>query len=362
MSNIIQNKYMPDYVSPPGETLAEILEDREMSQAELAERMGRPKKTINEIIRGKAEITVATALELEKVLGTSARFWNEREWRYRESLARRKENDHLREQASSLKKFPYKKMIEFNWIDSYTDKVEQLKELLRFFAVASLEQLEQYSTKNLAVDFRKSQTLESDPFALIAWLRQGEIQASKIECDNYDKDKFKQALKKIRSLTTESIQVSQSEMVRLCAEAGVILVFTPQLPKARVSGATRWLTPNKALLQISDRYKKNDHFWFSFFHEAGHILLHGKRDTFIDLEKEEKNDKEKEADTFAANFLIDPNNWEDFLKSYPCRSDMISQFAKEIGIAPGIVVGRLQREHILDWSYSNELKESVCWS
>jgi HTH-type transcriptional regulator/antitoxin HigA len=123
MSNIVQNQYNPDYVSPPGETLAEILEDREMSQAELADRMGRPKKTINEIIKGKAEITAETALELEKVLGTPAQFWNEREGRYRESLARKKENDHLRGQANSLIETIASKVLHS---DKYSDGTKSL--------------------------------------------------------------------------------------------------------------------------------------------------------------------------------------------------------------------------------------------
>ena len=54
--------------------------------AELAESTGRPRKTINEIIAGKAEITAETALQLERVLGIPASFWNNLERNYQESL------------------------------------------------------------------------------------------------------------------------------------------------------------------------------------------------------------------------------------------------------------------------------------
>jgi addiction module HigA family antidote len=93
MTNTTENTYTPDFISPPGETLAEILEEKNMSQSELAQRMGRPKKTINEIIKGKAEITINTSLQIQLVLGTPASFWIERERLYRESLINQIDED-----------------------------------------------------------------------------------------------------------------------------------------------------------------------------------------------------------------------------------------------------------------------------
>jgi HTH-type transcriptional regulator / antitoxin HigA len=94
MVNSIENSYNPDYVSHPGETLVEILSEKSMSQAELARRLGRPKKTVNEIIQGKSGITSDTALQLEKVLGIPAGFWVNRQRYYDEYLAK-KRNDGL---------------------------------------------------------------------------------------------------------------------------------------------------------------------------------------------------------------------------------------------------------------------------
>jgi len=358
MTNIIQNQYNPDYVSPPGETLAEILEEHGMTQAELAERMGRPKKTINEIIKGKAEITPQTALELERVLGTPARFWNQREFYYREFLAKKKEADLLKTQIGFLRNFPMKKMTNWHWINCHHNKVDQLRELLNFFSVTSIDQIERLPN-TLAVDFRKPTAFESNNYDLIAWLRKGEIDASQIKCNEYDQAKFKEVLKEIRLLTVKHIQQFKPLIVELCASAGVAVVLVPELPKTRVCGATRWLNPRKALLQLSDRYKKNDHFWFSFYHEAGHIILHGKRDCFIDLENNENNEKEKEANEFAANFLIPLKDWQTFKLSNSVSSLAVSEFAQRIGVAPGIIVGRLQREGVIDWSKLNNLKEPI---
>lgn len=363
MSKKIQNRYVPNYASPPGDTLQEVLEERGMSQAELAERTGRPKKTINEIINGKAAITPETALQFERVLGISASFWNNRERHYREALARIEEEERLQKQVSWLNAFPVKAMIKLGWIQCYQDKVEQLGEVLNFFAVASPEQWEEIWCSTHVL-FRKSQVFQSDFGDVAAWLRRGEIEAAEISCATYDANKFKEALQQIRALTVKPPKIFQLEMVRLCAEAGVAVVFVPQFPKTRTCGATRWLNPNKALIQLSLLYKTNDHLWFSFFHEAGHILLHGKRDVFLEGKGvQEEEDKEQEANKFAQDILIPPAELKRFLTSEQQQSGTaIVGFAAQINIAPGIVVGRLQHDGVLPPSHYNELKQSFEWA
>jgi HTH-type transcriptional regulator/antitoxin HigA len=364
MSNAIQNQYTPDYVSPPGETLQEILEERGISQAELAERTGRPKKTINEIINGKAAITPETALQLERVLGIPASFWNNRERQYREALALIEEEKCLQEQLTWLDQIPVKAMIKLRWIQQYRNKVEQLREVLNFFAVASPEQWEGIWCST-HVHFRKSQAFQSEPGAIAAWLRQGEIKAAEIPCATYDANKFKEALLQVRTFTMQPPEIFQPELVRLCAETGVAVVFIQELPKTRASGATRWLRPHKALIQLSIRYKTDDHLWFAFFHESAHILLHGKRDVFLEgksVAAVEDLMKEEEANKFAADILIPPMELKRFLVSGQQRSKVgIEQFAAEIGVAPGIVVGRLQHDGILPPSHCNELKRRFEW-
>jgi HTH-type transcriptional regulator / antitoxin HigA len=337
-----------------------------MSQAELVERTGRPKKTISEIINGKTALTPETALQLERVLGIPASFWNNRERQYREALARQEEKKRLKNQVSWLKQIPVRDMIKLQWIQFYEDEVTQLREVLNFFAVASPEQWEEIWGKTLLVNYRKSKTFESDDSAVAAWLRKGEIDAEEIVCADYDASKFIKALQKIRALTIESPEIFQPAMVQLCAESGVALVFVPQLPKTRTCGATHWLNSKKALIQLSLRYKTNDHFWFSFFHEAGHILLHGKRDIFLEgqnIQDKSKQNKETEADDFAADLLIPSNELKQFIESRKQFSkEDIKQFASLIGIAPGIVVGRLQKKEILPQSHCNDLKQRFEWT
>lgn len=360
MSNKIQNQFIPDYVSPPGDTLLETLEAIGMSQAELAKRTGRPKKVINEIIKGKAAITPETAIQLERVLGIPASFWNNRERDYREALARLKEQDRLGNQTDWLKKFPLKAMIKKGWIRAFRDKVQQLRELLNFLGVAAPDQLQNLWSEQVA--FRKSAAFESDPGAVMAWLRKGEIEAQDIRCRPYDPKEFKKALQQIRSLTREAPEVFQPQIVRLCADSGVAVIFVPELPAARVSGATRWLNANKALIQLSLRYKTDDQLWFTIFHEAGHILLHGKRDVFLEMGDGSEDHKELEADHFARNILIPEAKLQRLIRQDSRSKGNIEMFALELGIAPGIVVGRLQHDKVLPYNHCNDLKRRFDWA
>ncbi len=358
MTERIRNQYVPDVVSPPGETLEEVLETRAMSQAELADRTGRPKKTINEIIRGKATITPETAIQLERVLGIPASFWMTREQNYREALAREREFELLESQSEWLKKVPYKAMAKLGWVAEHKEKPLQLEEVLRFFGVASPTTLEGIWS-SAAPAFRKSPTFKSEPGAVCAWLRKGELEASRFECQDYDERSFRAALTRIRSLTRESHRETAPTLQSICGASGVAVVFVPEIPGTSLWGATRWLNPTRALIQLSLRYKTDDHLWFTFFHEAGHILLHGKRDVFVEEEQSDKSNKESEADSFARDWLIPTSQYRAFCRrgSFSCAA--ASRFAHEIGIAPGIVVGRLQHDRHLSPAHCNELKKRV---
>jgi len=358
MSKEIKSQFLPDYAVPPGETLFEILETIGMSQAELAERTGRPKKTINEIIKGKAAVTPETSLQLERVLGVPASFWNNLERNYQETLARLNEQKRLQRQINWLEKLPVGAFVKNGWIKGFRDKIQQLQEILNFFGVASPEQWEK-RWMGAQVSYRKSKVFQSDPYAVASWLRIGELIAQKTKCNPFDASNFRGILYEIRKLTIQPPEVFQPEIARLCAESGVAIAFVPELPRIRASGATWWMNSNKAVIQLSLRYKSDDQLWFSFFHEAGHILLHGKKEVFI--EGNDKNTKEDEADKFATDILIPPKKYRELIQSERCSKAAIQKFSSEIGIAPGIVVGRLQHDQVISHSYGNELKKWFEW-
>jgi len=361
MAEAVRNQYEPSDVSPPGETLQETIEALGMTQADLAERMGRPKKTINEIVQGKAAITPETALQLERVLRAPADFWMNRENHYREYLARQTEQQRLAQHKLWARQFPLRKMAAYGWIREHEDEISQTREILGFFGVASPAAWEQTWSNVVDAAFRKSTAVPSSRYAIATWLRAGERQARTDECAPFDAERFQETLAAVRQLSSNPTGDFVDRLRHACAESGVAVTFVPELPRAPIFGATRWLSPDRALLQLSLRYKSDDQFWFSFFHEAGHILKHGKRSIFIEADR--NNDpREREADDFAARTLIPEPEYRQFVQARPFTKRAIQTFAKRIGIAPGIVVGRLQHDRLLPHSHCNDLKRRLDWA
>lgn len=361
MAKAEKSAFKPNYAVPPGETLRETLQFLGMSQVELSQRTGRPKKTINEIIKGKVVVTADTALQLERVLGIPASFWNSLERNYQETLARLKEEEQLQSQIIWLKTFPIAALTRRGWLPRLESDVERLQALLNFFGVAGVKEWKAIWERHDAA-YRKSLAFQSKLTAAAAWVRKGVIEALKIECGPYSANSFRASLNKVRTLTTEPPDVFEPEMKRLCAEAGVAVVFIPELPGTHLYGATRWTGSGKALIQLSLRGKSDDHLWFTFFHEAAHILIHGKKEVFIEAKGEGCGatvgaGKEQTADQFAQDFLIPPKEYEAFLQTDDLEETEIIQFARRLGIAPGIVVGRLQHDKLIPYSAKNYLKK-----
>ena len=357
MIELRTTEYRPNTVSAPGETLLDLLDERGLSQAELARRLDRPIKTVNEIVKGKAAIVPETALQLEQALGVPAEFWLTREARYREWIARREADEELRQQVPWLRDLPLKEMRAFNWIASGTTRAETVRACLSFFGVASVEAWRATYERPLAA-FRASSKVKKQPGAVAAWLRQGEREAAGINCEPFDADKFREALGAIRALTCEPDPGKFVPGLRdLCKECGVAVVFVPAPKGCPASGATKWLSAEKALILLSLPYKTNDQLWFTFFHEAAHILLHGKSLVFVEDFGAVGGDdeKEREANQFARDFLI-PKGLSERLVDLRITHDAVRDFAKDAGIAPGIVVGRLQREKLAPWTHLNDLK------
>ncbi len=357
----VARAFTPDWVSPPGSTVADLLEERGWTQQALAQRSGFTTKHISLLINGKAPITEDTAVKLERVLGSTMRFWMTREAQYREALARLEERKSLSGKAEWLQRLPIKEMARFDWIRLFANKGDQVRECLRFFGVASVDAWEKQYRDPL-VAFRASAKLPKEVGPVAAWLRQGEREAELIDCNAFDRTVFKQVLSEARQLTNEGgPDVFVPQLVKACARAGVAVVLVPAPKGCPASGATRWLSAEKALLMLSLRHKSNDHFWFSFFHEAGHLLLHGKKMLFVDVDNRVDGADEDEADSFAGSWLISSADAAR-LPAVPKTNQGIQAFAKQIGVAPGIVVGRMQKERLLPWTHLNGLKVRYRWA
>jgi HTH-type transcriptional regulator / antitoxin HigA len=357
-----------DLAIPPGEYLEEVVEELGMTKEELARRMGRPATKLSPIFKGEKAITPDTALQLEKVVGVPAHIWTGLEAEYRLVLAKREEElkeQQLIEEAGLVTKYPYGNLVTAGEVEDHAKRPEKAKELRKFFGVTSLKIVPRIERYNPSFRVGRSARGERTPEAIAAWLRMGERRGQAVRCAPFDANRLRGILPELRAMTLQSLEEFQGPMRQKLADCGVALVVCPHFAKTKAHGATFWLGKDKAVLMITIRFKWADIFWFSLFHEIGHILLHGNK--AVILEDGEKDEPEHQADQFAADMLIPPIEYRRLIQGGTIQLGQIRPFANRIGIHPGIVAGRLQFEKRLRRDWGNKLRvryewdKSRCW-
>lgn len=357
--------FAPDWVLPPGESVLDIAEERGWTQAELAQRLGYSEKHVSQLINGKVPLSVDAAQRLERVLGSTMDFWLALEANYQKHKARLEAAEQHAGWVSWLDELPLKELMASGAIPKARidakHKPVLVEQCLRFFGVASPDDWRaHYGGMEMA--FRRSRTDQSNVGAISSWLRLGEQGAEKLDGPKYDRARFEQALQTIRGLSCQTPGVFEPQMRRLLHEAGVILILVPAMPRAHVSGVARWLG-QRPVIQLSLYGKTNDKFWFTFFHEAAHILLHAgskeeRKSVFLDDPgaAPTTDPQEQQANQWAGDWLI-PVDQAKALPGLRSKAS-VAAFAQTLGIHPGIVVGRLQHDGLIDPSWMNDLKQS----
>lgn len=361
MVNIKNRGYISPFAVHPGETVREALEYSGLSQADLSERTQISEKTISLILSGQQPVTPETALKLERVLGLSYDLLVGMQAQYEADAFRLAEQKRLEEEVSFLPSFScFSELVKLGYLEAVKEPTRKVEELLKFFGVNSLSSVPTV----FKAAWKKSDKQNISNESLAAWLHIGKIESLKREVRDFDADKLKENIVKMRALTKEKADVFAPALIDLCAEAGVVLVFTPHFKNTRVNGAARWLTPKKALVQISLYNKYADIFWFTLFHELGHILKHSKKLSFVDdLGDLEVNEMEDQANKFAQQIIVPAEKEKEFdiLKTQLNTSNVkekVVGFSKQIDIDPGIIAGRIGRE--MDaWRYVSPLRRRL---
>ncbi len=348
--------FTPDYAAPPGDMLAETLEHLGMSQTELARRMGRPIKTINEIIQAKTALTADTALELERVLGIPAHLWTNMEASYREHLARQRAADTLEVDEGWLASLPVKQMEKRGWIPAGLKGGPLMEQMLRFFGTHGKEEFTAVWQERL-VAFRKSPAFQGSPEAMAAWIRQAELEGRAQRCEMFDAATFEKTLPEIKSISLKEPKLWVAAIREACNACGVAYVFLPEIEKIHVSGATFWLNETCALIVQSGRHKDDGHFWFTFFHEARHVLQ-GKQKKEWRIEGIGIEDAlERDADLFAGEFLVPVARLKALRAQHAGKMPVtaVKGLAAELGVAPGIIAGSLMHVKVWHPTVANKL-------
>jgi addiction module HigA family antidote len=353
-------KFVPPVAFHPGETLSEKLKEMGMSVKEFAIRTSKPEKTIFAIIKGNSSITSDMAVAFEIVTRIPAHFWLKKQRSYDEYMARVRREAIIEEAHDWAEKFPYAKMVELGWVEPCENLSDKVQALFNFFQVSTVKAWQDYyCDQQLKVAFSISLNNLTDPYAISAWLRQGERQAEEMSVESFSVKQLKSAIPEMKLIMANESSDFADRLQSLCAKVGIKLVYTPSLPKASINGSTRRIN-DIPCIQLTNCEGKYDLFWLTFFHEIGHILLHGKKDVFlenIEFASKEKI-KEKEADEFAAKILLTSKEEAEIVAANDYSEDNIILFAKKFGTHSSIIVRRLQRNKVIsEQACSNLLKK-----
>lgn len=351
----------------PGEVVADYVEFHGWAQRDLARRTGLTPKTISEICNGKAPITPVTALAFEKALQRPAHFWLNLQRQFDEAEARNYELSKSDQWSDWARKFPLKEMQKYRFLKRGKSEVD---DLLNFLGVSSPESWNAvWSASDVA--YRQTRQFTTSVESISAWVRETELVAAQIQTADFSAHLLRSSIEALRQLTRKRANEIMDPIQKICAAAGVAVVWVPELPHCGISGCARWLSDRKALIGLTLRYKTDDQMWFTFFHELGHVLLHRRKRSFVldnaadDLSDQvvdpEMQQYESEANQFAGDTLIPPAALGEFVRRKNFASEDIHDFAEAIGIGPGIVVGRLQNERLLARHQGNALKQKLNW-
>lgn len=334
--------------TPPGTTIREQLKDRGMSQKEFAARMDLSEKHVSKLINGEVQLTPEVAVRLETVLGVPARFWNNLEAIYREKLVKIAAENTMEEDEALARQFPYSEMAAYGWIQKTRNTKEKVVYLRQYFGVVKLSLLGNGQITRIAC--RRLAITEKSDLALMAWAQEARIQARGMQTEPINIKGLVAAIPELRKMTVKEPAEFCPKIKKILENCGIALVFLPHMNGSFLQGAT-FLDGNKIVVGLTARGRDADKFWCSFFHELAHIVLGhiGKADGTTDQD-------EKDANTWSENTLIDSTAFATFAHGRDYSERSVLAFAGEQEIAPGIIVGRMQREGMVKYSELNDLK------
>ena len=335
--------------TPPGATVKEQIVDRGMSQKEFAARMEMSEKHISKLINGDVQLTHDVANRLEMVLGIPSKFWINLEANYREKIVKAKAENEMDEDLEILKRIPYREMAKLGWVPDTRKLNERVINLRKYFEVVSLRLLQNNQINRIAC--RRTAETEKSNYALMAWAQKAKLEAREIDTEPIDLKTLRTEIPNIRLMTNMDPKSFCPGLMDIFRSCGIALVFLPHIEGSFLHGAT-FVDKNKIVVGLTVRGKDADKFWFSLFHELAHILYGHINKSNGTTEMDEKN-----ADEFSKDILIPKDEFNSYVENNDFSKESIVNFAEEINVAPGIVVGRLQKEGKIRYDCYNDLKK-----
>ena len=336
MSNYVE--YKGRVAFHPGYYIEEIVDESGLSQQDFAKKLDTTPKNLSKLINGQQSLSVDMAVKLSRMLGTSLEYWLNLQNAYDSALVEFNSEACVEQEKKVLRTLRYGYFQKyFGLPDLPRQTLSQVDEVRKFLKISSLNVLK---SPDLSVSFRSScNEMDEDTICRANALVQIAVNSlSGVDAPKYDRGLFKGAVEFALSQTTNHdgfLPLVREALLK----AGVVLVVLPNLPGSKVNGATKKIG-SCILLMVNDRRHFADTFWFSLFHEMGHIL----NDDFGVSFEHGDDEKEVVADKFAADSLIPANDYARFVSAGRFEALDVVRFAEEIDRDPGIVVGRLEND------------------
>lgn len=352
-------EFTPRWASPPGDTIRGALADLRMTVEQLADNLRVDTSTAAGLLDGSTHVSLAIARGLSKTFGGSVAFWMTREAQYRLSL------DWV-EADRWVSLLPRRDLVELGWVTPSDDWHGWVSECMTLFDVHSPAELNQHHSRIEQAWFRARPHTPAQNATIATWLAKVQSDAKKRACGAWDAEEFRRLLARLANLSKDPDPTRFiPELQRACAEVGVVVVVERPPKKCPVSGVALVLASGARVIGLSGRYLVDDHFWFTFFHEAGHLLLHEPSSVFVDdIEAVPANQHgdgpEAEADRFASESLL-PSALRSGVPQRPSPFQ-VHGLAQRAGVSPGVIVGQLQHLGLLSFkSPLNRLKRRYAW-
>lgn len=339
----------------PGYYVKDYIEERGITQEELAKRLQVSPKYVSDLVNGKINLTDEMVLRLSTVFGTSTNLWLNLNKNFIEKKLEIEKRRKMDIECEFVKLIDYKYWVKLGLVKATNKATEKVEELQRLFKVSSLSILSQ---RDFLVQYRTgiSNVKDINVINANAWVQTAINIGSNIDVNDFNKTKLFEIMPEIRNMTVQDPKEFYPRLKELLASCGVALVLLPNLKNCGVNGAVKWIGKDKVILAMNDRRKYADTFWFAFFHEMGHVLQQKRKVLLVNKTKNDNCDideiiqnLEVEADEFSQDTLIPREDYKDFIKRSKgvFTEELIKSFSEEINILPGIIVGRLQHDGYL---------------
>jgi HTH-type transcriptional regulator/antitoxin HigA len=350
--------FEPQWASPPGATITDLMNAKGISFDQLRSKLGLTVDDMLKLLHGEQRINAPLAAMIAQTLGLTGKFWLDREEQYLNDAAKLQV-----EEKSWVRSLPVADMMQYGWVPEVAKISEKIRAAFDYFGVSSVDEWRArwLSDEVGLTAFRSSPVFAADAASIATWLRKGELEAEKIHCKPWSNDGFARSLADLKRLSRlREPDRFVPALVDTCASHGVAFVVVRTPKGCPTSGATRFLSAQKAVLQVSFRYLSDDHFWFTFFHECAHLILHEGRLFLENGSGGLRSFEEEQANEFAADVLIPPE-WRDRLLSVGAEPKRILRLAHDLGVSPGILVGQLQHRGLVRRERLNYLKRRFEW-